>query len=70
MLKVLEPGRGWDFEKLQKWFTNLLIFSSPALIVFLQSLASGDDLQIAAKLLYVAGINALIDFLKKYKATE
>jgi hypothetical protein len=67
MFKLLQPSKNFDWEAMQKWLRNLFIFSIPALIVFLQSLANGDDMQIAIKLLYVAGINALIDFLKKYK---
>ena len=67
MLKVLLPSEKFDWEAMGKWLKNALIFSAPALIVFLQSLSNGDSFDIAVKLLYVAGINALIDFLKKYK---
>ena len=67
VLKTIQPSEKFDWDSVAKWFKNALIFSSPALIVFLTSLSSGDDFQIAVKLLYVAGINALIDFLRKYK---
>lgn len=67
MLKALQPSEDFSWESILHWLRNLLIFSAPALIVFLQSLANGDDFQIAVKLLYVAGINALIDLLRKYK---
>ena len=70
MLKMLLPGEGWDAEKFGKWIKNLLVFSSPALIVFLTSLANGEEMKVAAQLLYVAAINAVIDFLRKYKAEE
>src|SRR3990167_8952896 len=70
VLKTIQPSEKFDWDSVAKWLKNALIFSSPALIVFLTSLSNGDDFQIAVKLLYVAGINALIDFLRKYKGKK
>ena len=56
-------------QDVQKWFKNLLVFSTPALIIFLISLSNGSSLQDSAKVLYVAVLNALIDLLKKFQGT-
>jgi hypothetical protein len=53
-------------EDIARWFKNLLIFSSPALILFLTSVQAGDPFEISGKILLVALINALIDLLRKF----
>ena len=52
----------------KNWGKNVLIFSTPALILFLGALANNTPFQDAAKVLYLAIINALIDLLRKYQA--
>ncbi len=56
-------------EDVQKWLKNVLIFSTPALIIFLTSLSNGSSLQDSAKVLYVVVLNALIDLLRKFQGT-
>lgn len=55
-------------QDIEQWAHNAVIFSAPALMVFLQQLADGQPLNVAARFLYVAGLNALIDLLRKFLA--
>lgn len=68
----MTQSKKWDInaKDVEKLLKNALVFSSPAIIVFLLSLQSGADLNIAAG----AGLQALlaiaIDFFRKLKAGE
>lgn len=55
-------------QDIEKWLNNLLLFSTPALLIFLTALAQGTPLSDAINILYVAILNALIDLLRKYFA--
>lgn len=50
----------------QNWGRNVLIFASPALIIFLTALANHTDLQVASGAALQAIIAALIDLLRKF----
>lgn len=64
-----EPGM-MTKEDWKRWAKNILIFSSPLLILFLTELQKGTDVKQAAVLVYAALINAVIDLLRKYLAGE
>ena|SRR5258708_3401922 len=49
-----------------KWAFDTLLFSSPALIVFLTALSNGTPYRQAIYLLYISLIQALIGLLKKF----
>jgi hypothetical protein len=54
-------------EYWMKWANNVLIFSAPAVIIFLTALQQKNDLNLAWGAAYQALITALIDLLLKYK---
>jgi len=66
----MKPSRSGELNRKdwEQWAKNLLIFSAPALILFLTELSHGTDWKKAMSFLYLALINALIDLLKKYNA--
>ena len=51
---------------LLKWGKNALIFLAPALIIFLTAIKSGADLKDALFLVYLWGLNVVIDLLRKF----
>lgn len=53
-------------EDWKKWGRNVLIFSSPLLILFLMEIQKGTSPKVALTLVYAAFLNAIIDLLKKY----
>lgn len=55
-------------DDLRKWIANVLIFSSPSIVVFLTALQGGVDPKIALGFSLQALIAAAIDLLSKYKA--
>lgn len=54
-------------QDVKRWGRNTLIFTSPALIVFLMALQAGVPVKEALFAMYPAFINLLIDLLRKYK---
>ena len=50
----------------QQWFKNLIIFSSPILILILTELQKGTPLEQVKPLIMAALINALIDIIRKF----
>lgn len=72
LLKVLnkhmKPSGRFELnsDDIKKWLKNVLIFSSPLLIIALTELQKGTPIDKIAPLLYAASINALIDLLKKF----
>lgn len=63
---VISPRFTMNSEEFQKWIQNILVFSAPAFLVFLTALAAGKPLNDAMYVLYLAIINTLVDFLKKW----
>ena len=57
-----------DKENILKWLKNTLIFAAPFLVVFLEAIKSGVDIKDALYILYLYGINVMIDLLKKFIA--
>lgn len=57
-----------NINDIKKWGKNILVFSSPLLIIFLTAVQNGMPIKVAALLLYAALIQAIIDLLKKYIA--
>ena len=53
---------------LLKWGKNALIFLAPALIIFLTAIKSGADMKDALYLVYLWGLNVIIDLLRKFTA--
>jgi hypothetical protein len=53
---------------LLKWGKNALIFLAPALIIFLTAVKSGADIKDALFLVYLWGLNVIIDLLRKFVA--
>lgn len=66
-MKPSQPGT-MNIQDWNKWGKNVLIFSTPAIILFLGALANNTPIQEAVKVLYLAIINALIDLLRKFQA--
>ncbi len=53
-------------QDLNKWTTNFIIFSMPALLIFLMTLQQKGDFAIAVGAMYSAILASVIDLLKKY----
>lgn len=53
-------------QDIRQWIKNLLIFSSPILILILTELQKGTPLEQVKPLIMAALINALIDILRKF----
>lgn len=53
-------------QDIRQWIKNLLIFSSPILILILTELQKGMPLEQVKPLIMAALINALIDILRKF----
>ena len=67
MLKLLNRG----FEKLlaidwNKWLKNTAVFAAPFALVFFLAIQGGSDVKDALNILYLYGLNVLIDLLKKF----
>lgn len=67
-----QSKKRWSIQKTdeQKWLKNTVIFFAPALIMFLTALANGVPLRQAAYALYLWGLNAAIDLLRKYSSQK
>lgn len=68
--KSLKVVRSDSRYKLYKWLNNSLVFSAPAIIVFLTALQSGKPMKEAVYVFYVYGLGILIDALKKVAIEE
>lgn len=68
---LMRSGR-WQFNALdfQKWSKNTLIFLSPAMVVFLLQLQNGKTPQEAFVALQVWLLGIVIDFLRKFSASN
>jgi hypothetical protein len=55
-------------EDIKKWAKNTLIFLAPVLISFLTAVKSGVDIKDALYLVYLWGLNVVIDLLRKFSA--
>jgi hypothetical protein len=55
-------------EDLLKWGKNALIFLAPVLIIFLTAIKSGADLKDAFYLVYLWGLDVVIDLIRKFSA--
>lgn len=55
------------WEDIKRWGRNTLLFTTPALIVFLTALSNGKSLNDALMVMYPAFINLVIDLLRKYR---
>lgn len=55
---------------IKRWLRNVVLFTTPSLIIFLTALSNGVDVRIAALSLYGSLINALIDLLIKFKSSN
>jgi len=55
---------------IRRWGMNTIIFTSPALIIFLTALANGVPVKDAMFAMYPVMVNALIDILRKYKSVN
>lgn len=53
-------------EELLKVGKNALIFSAPALIIFLTAIQNGVSIKQALYSVYLWGLNTLIDLLRKF----
>jgi len=57
-----------DNEQLNKWAKNTLIFLAPVLIIFLTAVKGGADIKDALYLVYLWGLNVVIDLLRKFSS--
>lgn len=53
-------------DDVNKWLKNTALFLAPALILFLTQMQQGVPYQDAIKVLYLWGINTLIDLTRKW----
>jgi len=67
-LKINMESKRFTFnkEELLKVGKNALIFLAPALLVFLTAIQTGTEVKQALYLVYLWGLNTLIDLLRKF----
>lgn len=53
-------------EDWNKWTRDTILFTGPAVLLFLTALSAGKSLEEAVLILYGAMLNALTNLLKKY----
>ncbi len=53
-------------QDVKKWLNNQKIFILPALLVFLLAIQQGQSVETALNAVYVWGLGAVIDLLRKY----
>lgn len=53
-------------EDLLRWGKNTLLFLAPVLIIFLSAIKGGADIKDALYLVYLWGLNIVIDLLRKF----
>jgi hypothetical protein len=53
-----------------KWLKNTAIFAAPFLLVFLVSIQNGSDMKDALNILYLYGLNVIIDLVRKFIASN
>lgn len=63
-------SKKWNFNRadLERVVRNALIFSAPALIVFLTQIQSGSTIAEAAAAIQVWALGVAVDALRKYSA--
>lgn len=53
-------------EDLLRWGKNTLLFLAPVLIIFLSAIKGGANIKDALYLVYLWGLNIVIDLLRKF----
>lgn len=66
------PSERWSLNKedMRKWGTNLIVFTSPILVVLFTLLANGVPFSKAWPVALLAAYGALADLFKKWSGTN
>lgn len=69
MAKTIKSKRfSLNKEDVEKWLNNAIVFLAPALLVFLTAIQAGRTVEESLNVLYLWGLNVVIDLLKKFIA--
>jgi hypothetical protein len=63
--QAISPAGKLNVEDLKRWGKNALIFLAPVIIIFLTAVKGGADVKDALYLVYLWGLNVVIDLLRK-----